>query len=150
MRVPTCLVLIAAILGSGPLWGEAGVREPSVEPDSIGIFAGHADVGNISRPGSVSYDPEEQTYLIDGSGQNMWSNHDDFHLVWKKLSGDFILRARAEFQGEGVHPHRKLGWIVRADLQPSSPHISLAVHGDGLTALQFRRTAGAETESTLR
>lgn len=76
----------------------------------------------------------------------MWSDRDDFFFVWRKLSGDFILRARADFEGEGVHPHRKLGWIVRSDLQPNSPHISLAVHGDGLTALQFRNTAGAETQ----
>ena len=82
----------------------------SAEQGSIGIFAGHSDVGRITTPGSVSYDPEGQIYLVEGSGLNMWSDHDDFYLVWKKLGGDFILRARAEFQGKGVHPHRKLGW----------------------------------------
>ena len=87
-----------------------------------------------------------QVYLIEGSGNNMWSDHDDFYVVWKKLQGDFIVRARPGFMGEGAHPHRKMGWIARSNLEPGSAHASLAVHGDGLTALQFRRTAGAETE----
>ena len=36
--------------------------------------------------------------------------------------------------------------MIRKTLDPDSPYIDAAVHGDGLTSLQFRRTAGAETE----
>jgi Tol biopolymer transport system component len=112
----------------------------------IGVFEGASDIGRVTRPGSATYDPDTQSYLIEGSGANMWFDHDDFYIVWRKLSGDFILRARAEFVGEGVDPHRKMGWIVRSELEPSSAYIDLAVHGDGLTALQFRRAVGGETE----
>ena len=45
-----------------------------------------------------------------------------------------------------MNAHRKLGWMVRPNLAPESPHINAVVHGDGLTSLQFRRTAGAMTE----
>ena len=38
---------------------------------------------------------------------------DEFHFAWRKLSGDFIVRTHAAFVGDGVDPHRKLGWIVR-------------------------------------
>ena len=62
------------------------------------------------------------------------------------MRGDFILRARAELVGVGVNPHRKMGWIVRSGLEPDAAYVSLAVHGDGLTAMQFRRMAAAETE----
>jgi Tol biopolymer transport system component len=76
----------------------------------------------------------------------MWNDHDDFHLVWKRMRGDFMLTARAEFEGEGVDPHRKLGWMIRSSLDANSQHVSVAVHGDGLVSLQFRRTAGGTTE----
>ena len=36
--------------------------------------------------------------------------------------------------------------MVRSTLDTDSPHINAAVHGDGLTSLQFRRTVGALTE----
>jgi Tol biopolymer transport system component len=62
------------------------------------------------------------------------------------MRGDFILRASAELVGVGVDPHRKTGWMVRAGLEPDAAHVDVTVHGDGLTALQFRRAAAAETE----
>jgi WD40 repeat protein len=56
---------------------------------------------------------------------------------------------RAEFIGEGVEPHRKLGWMVRASLATSAPHVHTAIHGDGLVSLQFRRTLGGRTEQAI-
>ena len=140
MRVLMSFGLLLGVMATGGVSGDVPVGEP------IGVFEGSTDIGLTGLPGAVSYDDETETYLVNGSGSNMWSDHDDFYLVWRRLRGDFILRARAEFEGEGNHPHRKLGWIVRSELEPSSPHIALAVHGDGLTSLQFRRTAGSETE----
>src|SRR5205814_3460590 len=60
--------------------------------------------------------------------------------------GDFLLLARAQFDGPGVEPHRKFGWTVRSNLATGSPQVTAAVHGDGLVALQFRRAAGGQTE----
>ena len=34
--------------------------------------------------------------------------------------------------------------MVRSSLDPGSPHVNVSRHGDGLTSLQFRRTAGAD------
>jgi dipeptidyl aminopeptidase/acylaminoacyl peptidase len=78
----------------------------------------------------------------------MWLDRDDFHFVWKRIQGggNFILTARARFNGPGVEPHRKFGWTVRSSLASGSPHVTAAVHGDGLVALQFRRSAGGATE----
>jgi hypothetical protein len=112
---------------------------------SVGVFDAQTEVGRARR-GSVSYDSGDQTYLIAGSGQNMWNDRDDFHFVWKRMTGNFILSARARFIGTGVEAHRKLGWTIRPSLEPNSQHVTAAVHGDGLMSLQFRRTAGAATE----
>src|SRR5438034_1289622 len=133
MRTWTLLLLVIA------------TGAPAQEP-SLGVFDGHGDVGRTRNPGSMVYDAVHEVYTIDGSGANMWADRDDFHFLWKRLRGNFILTARAQFSGAGVEPHRKLGWTVRSALATGAPHVTAAVHGDGLAALQFRRTAGGVTE----
>lgn len=122
------------------------IARAAAQHKPIGVFDGQTDVGRVSRRGSSSYDAPRQRYAIAGSGQNMWGDHDDFHFVWKRMTGDFILTTRAQLLGKGVDPHRKLGWSVRSSLATGSSHVTAAVHGDGLAALQFRRTEGANTE----
>ncbi len=113
---------------------------------AVGIFDAQTDVGRTKHPGSTSYDSRLQHYVIAGSGANMWNERDDFHFVWKRMTGNFILSTRARFIGKGVEEHRKIGWTIRPSLEPSSPHVTAALHGDGLMSLQFRRTSGATTE----
>jgi len=110
----------------------------------IGIFTAHTNVGRAT--GTASYDPQQQMYTIAGSGQNMWDTRDDFHFVWKRISGNFILSTRARFIGAGVEPHRKIGWTIRPSLDPRSAHVTAAFHGNGLMSLQFRRQTGGITE----
>ncbi len=112
----------------------------------LGILAKHADVGNPALPGAVSYDKEEQTYTVSGAGTNMWFAQDQFSFVYKQMKGDFIVQAQAHFVGQGVNPHRKLGCMIRTNLDSDSPHVNAVVHGDGLTSLQFRRAPGNDTE----
>src|SRR5262245_46171676 len=111
---------------------------------AAGIFTAHSNVGRAT--GSASYDARQQSYTIAGSGQNMWDARDDFHFVWKRLSGNFILSTRARFIGRGVENHRKMGWTIRPSLDPTAPHVTAALHGDGLMSLQFRRQTGGITE----
>src|ERR1700686_2687645 len=112
----------------------------------VGIFDTQTDVGRTRSSGSTSYDPQRQAYLVAGSGQNMWTDHDDFHFVWKRMTGNFILSTRARLIGAGVEAHRKIGWTIRPSLEANSAHVTAALHGDGLMSLQFRRTTGATTE----
>lgn len=113
----------------------------------IGIFEGQLDVGANTKPGSGAYLPGSRQYIISGAGYNIWFDHDEFHYVYKKIKGDFILYTRAEFVGwNGVEEHRKVGWMVRKSLDGNSAQVNAVEHGDGLTSLQFRRTAGATTE----
>jgi len=110
----------------------------------LGVFAADTNVGRAT--GSTSYDPQQQAYVIAGSGQNMWDTRDDFHFVWKRVSGNFIVSTRARFLGTGVEAHRKIGWTIRPSLEPGSAHVTAALHGNGLMSLQFRRKPGAITE----
>ena len=113
---------------------------------SVGVFDGQTDVGPVLHPGSTTYKPATQTYELSGSGTNIWAKQDEFQFAWKRMKGDFIVYVRGNFVGKGVDPHRKIGWMARTSLEPNAAHISAAVHGDGLTSLQYRRTTGGETE----
>ena len=123
----------------------AGLQS-STPPQNLGIFQGSSDVGAVLKPGSANYNPKTHAYEVTGSGYNVWFDHDEFHYLWKKMKGDFILYTRAGLIGQGVDPHRKVGWMVRSSLDGKSAHVNAVVHGDGLTSLQFRRTPGANTE----
>ena len=138
MRLPSCYHLLTLVLSSALCGDVLGAQGP------VGIFTTHSAVGR--GRGSASYDPRRQTYLIAGSGQNMWDVRDDFHFVWKRISGNFILSTRARFIGAGVEEHRKIGWTIRPSLEPNSAHVTAALHGNGLMSLQFRRQTGGVTE----
>ncbi len=116
------------------------------QQNPVGIFDGHGDIGSHVKPGSATFIPETGQYVISGAGYNVWADHDEFQFVWKKMKGDFIISARAEFLGTWVNYHRKVGVMVRKSLDGNSAHVNAVEHGDGLTSLQFRRTAGAQTE----
>jgi len=112
----------------------------------LGDFEGHGDVGSPAIAGTATYNAASQEYRLSAAGVNMWAARDEFQFVWKKLRGDFILQARVELLGEGVDPHRKLGLIIRSSLDDDSRYADAAVHGDGLTSLQWRSATGGETE----
>jgi TolB protein len=120
--------------------------ELRAQASPLGQFANHLDVGSPQLAGSAAYNGVTQEYSVSASGFNMWAARDEFHFLYSKLEGDFILQARVEFLGQGVDPHRKAGWIVRSSLDADSPYVDGTVHGDGLTALQYRRAKGAITE----
>ena len=112
----------------------------------VGQFSNSADVGAPAIAGSTTYDASLQQYRMSAAGINMWGETDQFQFAWKKIKGDFIVRARIEFSGMGVDAHRKAGWIARSSLDPDSAYADACIHGDGLTSLQYRRTKGAVTE----
>ena len=115
------------------------------QPGSIGLFSAHADVGDNPRPGSASYDATSGEYRITGGGANMWGPNDAFHFVWKQMKGNFAITADVHFVGKGAEDHRKAVLAVRQNLDANAPYADVALHGDGLTALQFRPIPGAET-----
>lgn len=117
----------------------------SAQKNSTGIFDDHMDVGAVNQAGSVSYHSDEQEYLIEGSGDNMWFGKDQFHFLYKDIQGDFILRANVKFVGDGVDPHRKLGWMVRNNFHADSEHVNISLHGDGLVSMQYREEKGGNT-----
>ena len=115
---------------------------------ALGIFESHSDVGPVTPPGTATFDAAHGTYVISSAGENLWGPSDAFHFVWKKVSGDAVLTADASFpESAGEHnPHRKAILIFRQSLDANAVYADAALHGSGLTALQYRETPGAPTE----
>jgi hypothetical protein len=113
------------------------------QSNPVGIFQNHADIGNPKIKGAASFNAADQSYILKGAGANVWFNRDEFHYAYSKLKGDFIVTANVKLLAGGKHPHRKIGWMIRASEQEDAAHMSATVHADGLTALQWRRMRGA-------
>ncbi len=143
LGIATAFVFAGGLAAAQELDERAALYALAIDPQ--GLFEDHADVGAVQTPGTFAYDPKRQVYRLSGSGTNMWAGHDEFFFAWRKLRGDFILSGDAAFVGTGGDPHRKIGWMIRRDLDPGSPYVDAALHGDGLTSLQFRTAAGGET-----
>ena len=141
MKLPRFLQLAfaAALVGSS-----ASAAAP------LGQFDDHADVGAPKIAGSAAYNPVTQEYQLSAAGANMWAARDEYQFVWKKMTGDFIVRTRLEFLAPGLNNHRKVGLIARTGLDADAPYVDACEHGDRkLTSLQFRKTKGAITEQVM-
>lgn len=137
------LAVIAAsvMLALGaPLCGAASRR--------LGVFKGETDVG-ITKPGSAAYDPSTHSYRITGGGANMWAGTDAFYYVWKRWKGDVSITADIDIVTPTGSPHRKAALMIRQGLGPSGMYADAALHGVGLTALQYRQKEGATTLETV-
>lgn len=108
-------------------------------------FAPGVDVGKVELPGSAKVLPDKAGYRITGSGDNIWAKTDAFHFVARKVSGDLVFSMDVEWVGESKAKHRKACAMVRQSLEADAPYADVAVHGDGLIALQYRKTKGGIT-----
>ena len=72
----------------------------------FGAFAHSDDVGAPPIKGSATFDATTGQYTITGSGTDIWGKADQFHYVWREISGDFAVTATAKFLTDGID-HRK-------------------------------------------
>ena len=106
---------------------------------AYGSFTNSDDVGHPSIKGSADFDAVTGQYKITGSGSDIWGKADQFHYVWREMSGNFAVTATAKFLTEGIG-HRKAVIMLRKSLDTDSPFVQLAIHGDGTPSVQFRNT----------
>ena len=137
-KLKFCGAILFVLCGSGVVCAQTGSA-------SLGIFESHADVGATQHPGSARYDAAQHAYTLTGSGENMWFSSDAFQFAWKQVSGDAALTADIAFPQAGGNEHRKAVLMIRQSLDADSPYADVALHGDGLTSLQYRDARGATT-----
>ena len=137
----TAILLALSVCSLVILGRQSGVR---ANEKSVG-FESDGDIGEVHHPGAVEYNAATATYIVSGSGENMWAASDAFHMVWKKVTGDVSLAADISFLGKSGNEHRKAVLIIRQSLDPDSAYAGVALHGNGLTSLQYREEKGGAT-----
>ena len=122
----------------------------AAQPGTLGLFDGQTAVGHNASRGDAGYNAATDTYTLTSNGANTWYHVDDFRFVWKKTSGDLTLTADIRFPPAAYahepNPHRKGILMFRQTLDAGAAYVALGAHGSGMTALQFRRSRGANTE----
>jgi len=112
----------------------------------LGLFTASDDIGSSPIKGSAGFDAGTGQYKITGSGTDIWGRADQFHYVWRELSGDFTFSATAKFLTDGIS-HRKAVLMLRKSVDADSPYVDLALHGDGTPVVQFRNSKGDTTNT---
>jgi hypothetical protein len=131
------LLALLAFVFSAAAFAQNG-NAPSA---SLGLFTNSDDVGAPPIKGSAEYDPATKQYRITGSGTDIWGKADQFHYVWREMSGDFTVSATAQFITEGIE-HRKAVIMLRQSPDADSPFVHLVIHGNGMPGVQFRNAKG--------
>lgn len=108
---------------------------------SVGLFEDSGDVGNVESPGSAAFDSETQEYAVRAP-----EGGDAVHMTWRRLSGDFIVRAEGPFGDDEVEATGDFGWMVRESLDPDAAYVGAVVQDDGAVRLQYRRNRGGSVE----
>ncbi|HWB99667.1 MAG TPA: hypothetical protein VG672_23330 [Bryobacteraceae bacterium] len=116
----------------------------SLSAQGLGPFESGTDVGITPLHGKVETGADGE-FRVTGGGANIWAAADAFHYVWKKVSGDVALTADVRFIGAGAVAHRKAALMIRQSLEPDSAYADVALHGDGLTSLQYRPSSAVQT-----
>jgi hypothetical protein len=129
-------LLLVCLLGSTTL----------AQTGALGSFTNSADIGAPPLKGSAEYDATARTYKITGTGTDIWGKADQFHYVWREISGNFTVSATTKFLTDGI-AHRKAVIMVRKTVDADSPFVHLAIHGDGMAAVQFRTLQGGDTNT---
>ena len=118
-------------------------------PGAVGGFSNHADVGTVLHPGSASFDAAANKITLTGSGENIWGAADAFQFLWMRFSGDMTLSADIAFPKAGGAAHKKAVLMFRQNLDADSAYADVAIHGDGMTALQARDAQGSQTHQLV-
>jgi hypothetical protein len=118
----------------------------SFPKQSVVHFA-NADVGSPNISGSAT--PVESGWDLVAGGVDIWENTDQFHFVFREISGDFDVAVRVE-SFTPAHLYSKSGLMIRESLDAASAHVMFFVFPDdeprnnnlGAYEMQFRPRPG--------
>lgn len=94
---------------------------------SLGVFEKHEDIFNteatLGAKGDARYDPATGTYIVLGSGHDIWDAQDDFHFLYVAAKGDCSIKANVQLDaGSSSSTWAKAGLMLRDEPTADSPH----------------------------
>ncbi len=91
------------------------------------------------------------TWTISADGTDIWGNSDQFHYVYRELTGDAVIEARVVDNGEGSNAWAKGGVMIRQSLDPGSINVSGFITGGSGDGGQFQwRSVQGDSSSSNR
>ncbi|MBN2328617.1 MAG: CotH kinase family protein [Candidatus Omnitrophica bacterium] len=157
LRLPTPTSTPAFTPTPTPVQPTPAPGEPTVTPTptpplqmgELGIFEAHLDIGSVSAKGDASYNSQSAQYGVTGSGADIWGSADEFHFLYRKLEGDFILQGRLEGENQGASDWAKVTFMARETLSDDAKHFAARIQESNLQASsQWRIERGASAGST--
>jgi len=110
------------------------------------------DIGSPRLAGSARQ--VEGGWDLVAGGADIWEKSDQFHFLYKQLSGDFDIAVRVE-SFTPAHLYSKAGLMIRETLNADSPHLMFVVFSDnsprnnnlGGYEMQSRSVAGGDCQA---
>ena len=103
------------------------------------------DVGSVAAGGSTTQ--SNGTWMVIGSGADIWNAADGCRFAWRRVTGDVQVTARVASL-TNTDSWAKAGVMIRESLTAGSPHAStFATSANGI-AFQRRAAAGGATSHT--
>lgn len=145
---PTDAAIGGSNLFTGDLGGSItdGAIQVTLLQGAVGDFDFHADIGQVDAPGSADFNGD--FYTVEGSGADIWGTGDEFHFVFKEMSGPFTIKTLAFADPfDSTNEWVKAGPHIRQDLTPGAKNYMALIRPDFLLNVQWRDTAGAASAS---
>jgi ketosteroid isomerase-like protein len=98
-----------------------------------------------------SAEESDGTWVISADGTDIWGNSDQFHYVYRELTGDAVIEARVVDNGEGSNAWAKGGVMIRQSLDGDSINVSGFITGGSGDGGQFQwRSVQGDSSSSNR
>jgi len=134
-----------------PTGGAASISSIPPAGTDFGLFDDHMDIfdteENLGADGDARYDAASGTYVVMGSGRDIWDAADNCHYMYKEISADedAYLKAHVTLDnGSSTSTWAKAGLMVRDELWPESSMGFAMIRSEGRDfAPQWRLDIGA-------
>ena len=130
-------------------------NDPREGLSGLGIFDAAQDIVNPANPdelgaeGAAGYDPETGTYTVVASGNDIWGTADNFHFMYKELSGDFTIEGDMHLDPFiSTNEWAKVGFMAREELESEAVNYMTRQRPDGQFSSQWRLAFGDSSSST--
>jgi regulation of enolase protein 1 (concanavalin A-like superfamily) len=104
------------------------------------------DIGNLRIPGSSTY--SSGTFTITAAEGDIWNTSDQFHFVYRQVTGDVEIVARIASITLDTHRRSQAGVMIRESLTAQSRHVAMVGTPAAGYAFKRRTQTGGSSEST--
>jgi alpha-galactosidase len=103
------------------------------------------DIGATAAAGDAGV--RGQTFIVTGSGSDVWDNADEFHFVYQEINGDVEIQAKVASL-TATDPWAKAGLMIRNTLEANSSHAIMVMSAANGLAFQRRTITGGSSSHT--